>query len=65
MEQIRFNTGCTLLDLVIGGAKGVFGIPACRFINIVGDKSAGKTFLSNEILAWAYHNFDKKKFKWV
>ena len=23
------------------------------------------TFLSNEIIAWAYHNFDKKKFKWV
>ena len=65
MEQIRFETGCTLLDLVIGGAKNVFGIPAGRFINIVGDKSAGKTFLSNEILAWAYHNFDKKKFKWV
>jgi hypothetical protein len=23
------------------------------------------TFLSNEIIAWAYHNLDKKKFKWV
>lgn len=65
MERIRFNTGCTLLDLVVGGAKGVCGFPSGRFINIVGDKSAGKTFLSNEILAWAYHNFDEKKFRWV
>ena len=65
MEQIRFNTGCTLLDLVIGGAKNIFGIPAGRFINIVGDKSAGKTFLSNEIIASAYHKYGSKKFKWV
>ena len=65
MEMIRFNTGCKLLDLVVGGAKGVYGFPAGKFINIVGDKSAGKTFLSNEIIAWAYHNFDKKKFRWV
>lgn len=65
MEQIRFGTGCTLLDLVIGGAKNVFGIPSGRFINIVGDKSAGKTFLSNEIIASAYHKYGSKKFKWV
>lgn len=65
MEQIRFNTGCTLLDLVVGGAKNVFGVPAGRFINIVGDKSAGKTFLSNEIIASAYHKYGSKKFKWV
>ena len=65
MEQIRFTTGCQLLDLVTGGAKNVFGIPAGRFINIVGDKSAGKTFLSNEIIASAYHKYGSKKFKWV
>lgn len=65
MEQIRFLTGCQLLDLVIGGQKNVFGIPAGRFINIVGDKSAGKTFLSNEIIASAYHKYGSKKFKWV
>lgn len=65
MEQIRFMTGCQLLDLVTGGAKNVFGIPAGRFINIVGDKSAGKTFLSNEIIASAYHKYSSKKFKWV
>ena len=65
MEQIRFMTGCQLLDLVTGGEKNVFGIPAGRFINIVGDKSAGKTFLSNEIIASAYHKYSSKKFKWV
>lgn len=65
METIRFLTGCKLLDLVVGGKKGVYGFPSGRFINIVGDKSAGKTFLTNEIIAWAYHNLDRKKFRWV
>ena len=43
-NNIYFQTGCKLFDLVIGGNKNVFGVPAGRFINIVGDKSAGKTF---------------------
>lgn len=64
MEKLYFQTGCKLLDLVVGGAKGVYGFPSGKFINIVGDKSAGKTFLSNEIIAWAYHNLGKN-FKWV
>lgn len=64
MERIYFRTGCELLDMVLGGNKNVFGVPAGRFINIVGDKSAGKTFLSNEFIAWAYHNLGKN-FKWV
>ena len=63
-KTIYFQTGCRLLDKMIGGAKGVLGVPAGRFINIVGDKSAGKTFLSNEFIAWAYHNLGKD-FKWV
>ena len=63
-KQIYFRTGCTVLDKVLGGAKGVYGVPAGRFINIVGDKSAGKTFLSNEFVAWAYHNLGKN-FRWV
>lgn len=65
METIRFLTGCKLLDLVVGGNKGVYGFPSGRFINIVGDKSAGKTFLSNEIIASAFHRYGSKKFKWV
>ena len=63
-EQIFFQCGCTLLDKLIGGNKGVFGVPAGKFINIVGDKSAGKTFLSNEFIAWAHYNYGKK-FRWV
>ena len=50
--------------MVMGGNKGVYGCPSGRFINIVGDKSAGKTFLSNEFIAWGYHNLGKN-FKWV
>ena len=64
-DRLFFNTGNTLLDLVVGGAAGVYGYPSGKFINIVGDKSAGKTFLANEMIAFAYHNFDKKKFRWV
>ena len=64
IEPIYFQCGCTLLDKVIGGNKGVFGIPAGKFINIVGDKSAGKTFLSNEFIAWSHYNIGKK-FRWV
>lgn len=37
------KTGCTLLDLVIGG-----GWPLGRIVNIVGDKSTGKTLLAIE-----------------
>ena len=63
-KMIYFSSGCLLLDLVLGGKKGVFGVPAGRFINFVGDKSAGKTFLSNEFLANAYHK-NPKKFHWM
>ena len=64
MSKVFFRTGCKLLDMVLGGNKGVYGSPSGRFINIVGDKSAGKTFLSNEFIAWGYHNLGKN-FKWV
>lgn len=64
IEPIYFQCGCTLLDKVVGGNKDVFGVPAGKFINIVGDKSAGKTFLSNEFIAWAHYNHGKK-FRWV
>lgn len=62
-EQIYFRTGCTVLDKVLGGQKEVYGVPAGKFINIVGDKSAGKTFLSNEFIAWAKWHLGKK-FRW-
>lgn len=63
-KTIQFQSGCTALDLVLGGKKNVFGVPAGKFLNIVGDKSAGKTFLSNEFIAWAHYNFGDK-FRWV
>lgn len=62
-NKIYFRTGSIVLDKLLGGKKGVYGVPAGRFINIVGDKSAGKTFLSNEFIAWAYYEFGDK-FKW-
>ena len=41
-------TGCTLLDLAIGG-----GLPLGRVVNIVGDRSAGKTILTTEVVVSA------------
>ena len=64
-QDIRFLTGNTLLDMVVGGASNFYGFSVGKFINIVGDKSAGKTFLANEIIAHAYHNNSKKQFKWI
>lgn len=63
-EPIYITTGCDLLDLVVGGNKDVLGLPTGKFINIVGDSSTGKTFLSNEIIANAHYRF-KDKFRWV
>ena len=64
MDKIYFQTGCRVLDLTVGGNKDILGFPAGKFINIVGDKSAGKTFLSNEIIANAHYKYGNK-FKWV
>lgn len=45
--DLRFvRSGCTLLDLVLGG-----GWPIGRVANIVGDKSTGKTLLAIEAMA--------------
>ena len=55
-------TGCLLLDLTVGGGKGL-GFPFGRMVNIVGDKSSGKTFLSWEIIAANYYKY-KKLLKW-
>jgi recombination protein RecA len=59
----RFGTGCDVLDLVVGGGQGM-GYPAGKIINIVGDKSSGKTFLACEIIANAFHRYGTK-LKWV
>ena len=62
-DKIMFKTGCRLFDMMVGGNKGVYGVPSGKFINIVGDKSAGKSLLCTEFIANAYHT--KKNFKWV
>jgi len=65
MTQVPyFKTGCTLLDLITGGAKNVFGIPAGKICNVVGDKSSGKTFFCNEVIASAAHEYGDK-FRWM
>jgi len=55
-------TGCLLLDLAVGGGLGL-GFPYGKMVNIVGDKSSGKTFLSWEIVAANFYKY-KKHLKW-
>lgn len=64
VEYMR--TGCTLLDLLIGGKKDVLGFPYGCILDITGDKSSGKSFLKNEIIATNYwkKKAEKKPFKW-
>jgi RecA/RadA recombinase len=60
-----FPTGSDLLDIVVGGGEG-FGYPIGKIINLVGDKSSGKTFLACEIIAATYYHPEyKNKLKWV
>lgn len=56
-QQEYMRTGCDLLDLLIGGDKGVYGLPYGAILNIIGDKSAGKSFVKNEIMAANYWKF--------
>lgn len=41
-ETPRMHMGSDLLDLLVGGAKGVMGLPYGVVVNVIGDKSAGK-----------------------
>lgn len=61
-ERPYFYTGSDVIDLVVGGGK--MGFPAGKIINIVGDKSAGKSFLCCEIIAAAKHKY-KDSFVWA
>jgi recombination protein RecA len=49
-EQPRYKTGCTLLDLAVGGAKGVMGFQGGKWVNLVGDASSGKSLLCLETI---------------
>ena len=61
-DRPRYRTGADLLDLVVGGGQGM-GYPSGKIINIVGDKSSGKTFLACELIA-ATH-FSRKNLAWA
>lgn len=50
---IRYRTGSDLLNNMVGGGLGQ-GYPGGRIVNLVGDKSSGKTFLACEIVADSY-----------
>jgi len=62
-KSLRAKTGCILMDILVGGGSGE-GYPFGRIINIVGDKSSGKTFLALEIIAACYHRYGNR-LKWV
>lgn len=56
-KEITFlPTGCTLLDCIIGG-----GWPLGRIVNIVGDKSTGKTLLAEEAMANFHAKYPRGK----
>lgn len=63
-DIIYIPTGNLLLDLVVGGEKNAFGLVSGTIVNIVADKSGGKTFLCNEIIAASHYKFGDK-FKWM
>lgn len=53
-QNIKFiRTGCTVLDCVLGG-----GWPLGRVVNVVGDKSTGKTLLAMEAIANLFLEYD-------
>ena len=64
LDRVYFKTGVKLIDMVLGGEKGVYGDPAGKIIRVCGDKSTGKTFICNEFIANAYWTYGKK-FKWM
>ena len=52
------SSGCTSFDLILGG-----GFPLRKIVNLVGDKSTGKTLLVSEFIAKAKSIYGKK-LKW-
>lgn len=55
-DLLFLDTGCTLLNCVIGG-----GWPLGRIVNVVGDRSTGKTLLAEEGMANFQRQFPKGK----
>lgn len=66
-KSIYFTTGCTLLDLVVGGGEKIgygMGYEAGTIVRDWGNTSSSKTLKLNELLAANYYRFGDK-FKWV
>lgn len=63
-EKPRMLTGCTMLDILLGGEKNVFGAEFGTTLGIQGASTAGKTFVLQEILAYNYYRY-KDHFKWI
>lgn len=63
-NAIYFPTGNLMLDLVVGGEEGVLGFKSGTIVNVVGDKSAGKTFVANEIIAASHYKYGNN-FRWM
>ena len=55
---LKIKTGSTILNCIVGD-----GFPVGKVLNIVGDKSSGKSFLACEIINSAVNQYGKK-LKW-
>src|SRR6202011_42211 len=55
------NSGCTLLNLAMSELGENGGWPFGRVVNIVGDKSTGKTLLAEEAMANLLKLYPKSK----
>ena len=53
-------TGPDVLDLMLGGG----GMQVGKMVNIIGDKSSGKSLLASEIIAAAFKKYGAKRLKW-
>lgn len=60
---IRFTSGCTLLDLNVGGGHGM-GWKGGTLVNVVALEGGGKTQLSAETIAHNFHKPPAKDFWW-
>lgn len=54
VTEPRIRMGSDLLDLLVGGDKGVYGLPFGAILQLYGDSSAGKSACKNEIIAATY-----------
>jgi hypothetical protein len=49
-EEVRYTSGCSLLDLAVGGEKDKMGFLGGKWVNLVGDTQAGKSLLAVETM---------------